>query len=881
MINSKSDINIEYTQRKGEKEKNMRKRRKLLAFLLAGTLAMSSFTVASADEPENETLPVEDGQQEVITDKGGQKVEGFELLTEAQLKELKKEEEKKVTENEQTIETKEADVVEMVEIPDPAFRAVLKEHGIEADENGCVKRADMENLTSLSICDKSGIDITGIGYAVNLKELTLEKCGITSDWVEKYMGEIENTSLNNWSLAGNELTDVSFLEGAFLWELERLDVSDNKITDFTGALNYSNMMCSFSYMGNTPEGMKQIFEKYSYADISMPEGFTRSAGFTYAIILGSSAPFADAASVKFESSDEGIVSVEGQDLTGKKCGEAVITAKYEDVEKTFKVTVTESEMKGPIADEDKISQDQLPEEKGSLSVLNKGQIWNWETEPPKNVSGDKQMKTYVAYWVYRENQAEGLGEDYYALDQNGTLWNIKKHKINDTEFAQIKIADKVRFIVKYVDNPFRRTAVIYITEDNKCYISYVDGENVVTQFVCDNAESADSKGYISKKDGTTVRVELDDNQKVVVKAEKFHIIASVSYVYSEGDNRYEVALDSKGNLWKRLLGSTEWEDKPIDEGVSELSVYGFIKNGTLYDLKEGFPKIADNVRELCSRGYITKDGVYYVNSGLSFVQALKGVKKVVRDYALTEDNVLYVIGEAGLAVPVLYSVVDIFESNMEVNAQREDGSIWDISDSKATEICTLNQITGTALADKGIIISGAEDGVELKVKTEAEMSDKQKAELEDKVKKLHKNVKGVKFYDISLFKDGKELHDLAKAVRVTMPVPEGFGKKLMVYHENQQGKLDDMKATVNSNGTVSFMSSSFSPYMIVDLGESGGASGGSNGDTSKKPSTSNGGDDTGRKAPKTGDTSTIMLYLLLALAALSCTGVVTRRKLNK
>ena len=45
-----------------------------MAFLLAGTLAMSSFTVASADEPENEPLPVADEQKkekydnEVITE---------------------------------------------------------------------------------------------------------------------------------------------------------------------------------------------------------------------------------------------------------------------------------------------------------------------------------------------------------------------------------------------------------------------------------------------------------------------------------------------------------------------------------------------------------------------------------------------------------------------------------------------------------------------------------------------------------------------------------------------------------------------------------------------------------------------------------------------
>lgn len=102
-------------------------------------------------------------------------------------------------------------------------------------------------------------------------------------------------------------------------------------------------------------------------------------------------------------------------MYAKKKGEAVITASYEGIEKTFKVTVTEGEYGGTIADEDKISADEIPEEKGNFSVLKQGQIWNWETNPPKQISGDKQIKTYIPYKVYRSTEANGgdteIGED--------------------------------------------------------------------------------------------------------------------------------------------------------------------------------------------------------------------------------------------------------------------------------------------------------------------------------------------------------------------------------------------------------------------------------------------------------------------------------------
>ena len=151
---------------------------------------------------------------------------------------------------------------------------------------------------------------------------------------------------------------------------------------------------------------------------------------------------------------------------------------------------------------------------------------------------------------------------------------------------------------------------------------------------------------------------------------------------------------------------------------------------------------------------------------------------------------------------------------------------------------------------------------------------------------------------------------------MTIPIPEGFGKNLVVYHEEQEGKLEDMKAAVNDNGTVSFTASRFSPSILADLGEHGGNTGGGAGGNTENTGNGNGGNtgngtgentgnsgggtggntgasgngenvsgadaggSTAGRAPKTGDVSSMTLCLILALAALGSMGVLGKRKLN-
>ena len=56
----------------------------------------------------------------------------------------------------------------------------------DIDEDGYASREDMEAITSFDIRGGEGLaDLTGLEAAVNLNWLTLEECGITSEFMEK------------------------------------------------------------------------------------------------------------------------------------------------------------------------------------------------------------------------------------------------------------------------------------------------------------------------------------------------------------------------------------------------------------------------------------------------------------------------------------------------------------------------------------------------------------------------------------------------------------------------------------------------------------------------------------------------------------------------
>ena len=96
---------------------------------------------------------------------------------------------------------------------------------------------------SIEISGKIGIDITGIRYASNLRTLTLEKCGVTSEWIEKYLDEINCTNIVTLRLPENQITELSFLDR--LHRMSEIDLSYNQITDFTKAQDYADNAAAY------------------------------------------------------------------------------------------------------------------------------------------------------------------------------------------------------------------------------------------------------------------------------------------------------------------------------------------------------------------------------------------------------------------------------------------------------------------------------------------------------------------------------------------------------------------------------------------------------------------------------------------------------------
>ncbi len=573
-------------------------KKKYIAVLLAGALVLSSLTVANAQETEKtgdmrqETLTDSEAEEQAgneavasaASDAANQPAVRMEDVTQVPAADGQTEDEGPQTADggtqtadgdvhaaEQSAVTEESGMVEMTEegnqdaavqaeagddtadasedrvyIPDETLQLILINNAypeVSVDEDGYADREDLEGLTSLSVYsadyDKPLVDLTGLEAAVNLDWLTLEECGITSEFMEKNSDVLAALpELRTLYLSMNEITDLSFLKE--LPQVRTFDLSGNQITDFTAAFEIceADPEISISYYDNPTEGVEQIFEKcffdvpdlltgqsvniYPYSTVfsgGMPEHFSDNANLTYTVadpdILGYTADIGE-----YNASHT---------ITALSAGTTTVTAHYGSKELTFQVTV--QDVMPAVDDADRLSPDQLAQGMSARSILTNGQIWNWDSaDTPQKVSDGKNVKSYVAYWVYRDNDPEKTGriftEEYFGLDDAGTLWNWKKLYSIDEEYMETEIAENVRSMVHYEGR-----AGLYITESDECYMAYVDGTELITQFVCENAEYVTENGYVGLKDGTGLIISLDDDNRVLTEPVEFQPV-DVGY-YSE------------------------------------------------------------------------------------------------------------------------------------------------------------------------------------------------------------------------------------------------------------------------------------------------------------------------------------------------------------
>lgn len=862
-------------------------KKKYIAVFLAGALVLSSLTVANAQETEK----IGDVRQETLTgsetekpaeneadgstarDAADQPAVWMEDMTQIPLNGQTQTEDKgtqtadgdaqaDVQTSEMTAGTEDAAAAEMTEagnqdaavqaeagddtadtaedrvyIPDETLRQALQgeNYNVDIDEDGYAAREDMEAITSLDIRGEEGLaDLTGLEAAVNLNWLTLEECGITSEFMEKNADVLAALpKLYTFYLWNNEITDISFLES--IPQVKNIVLDNNEITDFTPAFEFCEKYpdASISYGDNPVEGLEQIFEKSYLSSDALMVGQETYCEMRESVLSGQYDYRFDG-DVTFTSANPDVLEIYNTEysyyMRALSAGTAEVTASFGSKELTFQVTVQDVEP--AVDDADRLSPDQLAQGMSARSILTNGQIWNWDSaDTPQKVSDGKNVKSYVAYWVYRDNDPEKTGrtftEEYFGLDDAGTLWNWKKLYSIDEEYMETEIAENVRSMVHYEGR-----AGLYITESDECYMAYVDGTELITQFVCENAEYVTENGYVGLKDGTGLIISLDDDNRVLTEPVEFQPV-DVGYYseynpdlgYSEGT---EFMLDSNGTLWSRADGSDDaWEK--AEEGVSSIESSGYMKDSTYYPFSASAEKI-ENIEQFVAGTmyapvrYIRTDGMLCAIDG---TEILENTVKVESTYALNSEGDLYYINSEYEPVLVMHSVTGAArDSYDQVVVQREDGSIWrcELTNGALPELLTtidgITELVTRTDEETGISVEGVESSLVLNVDPITDES--MLTELTGKVTALIDEtyeVSGMKVYDITLTRNGVEV-DPANPVTVTIPVPEEFGTKLAVYHQTDDGSLEAINSTVSEDGTsVSFLAEHFSPYLLTDLTE--------------------------------------------------------------
>lgn len=935
------------------------KRKKLLALLLASTLVMSNVAIANAEEAvvvpkdaavettaetEEQNEPAEEKQEETSVTVGKEDAE-----TETTVEETKEDaaDVEQVTETEKVVEEETiAETEEMVHIPDERFQSTLINQGLVVDENGNVKKSDMEKVTKLEFW-RIELDLTGIEAAVNLEELTISSCAMTSEQLNKH---IENlTKLKSLSLDNNKLTDVAFAKN--MANLTSVDVKYNQITDFSALLELGekNPELWVNYDDNPEEGLGQIFEKFELADVELLVGQSGQPLTITNKVFGRD--FFDGDELIQYRAVDGNVEVLESDwefssdhIRAKAVGETQLIAKIGNVEKKINVKVVEPEPAIP-------EKDKLPEEEqaqlGLQSALNQGQIWNWEDGAQK-VSGDKKIKNFVSYWVYRNLSSESIHrefcEEYYGIDDEGTLWNFKKNFSDEKDYTAREIAKDVRSMVH-----FERRGIFYIKDNNDCHMVYVEGMEVIDQFVHKDVETIDGRGHAFLKDGTMVNVKFSEDEwnKIVVETLEHEIVemteGSIRDNETGGSTCYEFGMDNEGNVWRRKSGISSWEERPYLAGVESISCLGYQKGGVIYSWRDNsivVEGLAGTVKQeslglgmFAREGFLTTDGTLYIWTGGKYEKNLEHVKQVALFVALNDKGELYEVDGALL----LTSVVEIVTSNHDVFAQREDGTIWQIEPSefikprKITSVSELSDFKKTELKDEtGVTVEGLlESGTELKVEA---VSGEEEKKIEEKVAKMtakNKEVAGIQAFDISLIKDGKEVQSKVP-LQLTLPVPENFGKDILVFHEKANGELEVIESKLEGK-TVTLTAESFSNYILAsfkaveedkpddtnkpggtdkpddtnkpggtDKPDGSGEGSGDQGNQNTKPNTGSGNGgasdsnkdngantnsdnktDAESEVPKTADAAPIMLYVVIAFIALTGCVVIVRKKFVK
>lgn len=207
-------------------------------------------------------------------------------------------------------------------------------------------------------------------------------------------------------------------------------------------------------------------------------------------------------------------------------------------------------------------------------------------------------------------------------------------------------------------------------------------------------------------------------------------------------------------------------------------------------------------------------------------------------------------------------------------------------------------VTAKDIADEVITIVSGDDSAE-KVTVQVDAKDAEKvegltlvvekldsAEEEKSTTLILENVEAEDVYILDIYFENQDSDEVKvnAAMTVAVPIPEGWdADNIAVYYVNSEtGEVTDMNAVMSEDGkTVSFITTHFSHYALVQLESSPAKEDETEGD---KSSTESDKEDTtiktdnDKEAPKTGDDSCLTLWGSILLISAITTGVLLKRR---
>ena len=121
---------------------------------------------------------------------------------------------------------------ETVSVPDAYLEAAIR--WALKQPQGSIYTSDLESITRLEATTSLISDLTGLGYCINLTELTLYSNKISDI---SPLGKL--TNLQGLNLDGNQICDISPLSG--LTNLQHLELNSNQISDISDLSGLTNL----------------------------------------------------------------------------------------------------------------------------------------------------------------------------------------------------------------------------------------------------------------------------------------------------------------------------------------------------------------------------------------------------------------------------------------------------------------------------------------------------------------------------------------------------------------------------------------------------------------------------------------------------------------